>query len=375
MGRGHTEQEHTGQEHTVRDHTAPGHTDDPPHRVGALRTRRIPTDRLTVHVTDLRDHGDPVVFLHGNVSSSAFWHTALPRLPDRYRPLAPDLRGFGATDPLPIDATRGLRDHADDLAALLRALGIERAHLVGWSMGGGVVLQYLRDHPETVRSVTLVNPVSPYGFGGTHGVDGTLNSADGAGSGGGTGNPGFVARLAEGDRGADSPLSPRSVLAGTYVKPPWRPHPADEDAYVDSMLTTRTGDDHYPGDSVTSPAWPGTAPGTRGVLNSLSPLYFRLDDLHLIDPKPPVLWIRGEDDVIVSDTSLFDLAHLGALGAVPGWDGTPAQPMVAQTRHALARYAAHGGTVREVAVPDAGHAVHLEKPEAFMTALLEVLSV
>lgn len=141
------------------------------------------------------------------------------------------------------------------------------------------------------------------------------------------------------------------------------------------MLTTRTGDDHYPGDSTVSPVWPGVAPGTRGVLNCLSPLYFRIDELHLIEPKPPVLWIRGEDDVIVSDTSLFDLAHLGALGAVPGWDGTPAQPMVAQTRHVLDRYAARGGAVREVAVPGAGHAVHLERPGEFTAALLELLEV
>ncbi|MDQ0993667.1 alpha/beta fold hydrolase [Streptomyces sp. V3I7] len=339
------------------------------------RTRRVPTDRLTVQLSEIRDDGEPVVFVHGNVSSAAFWDRTLRRLPDRYRPLAPDLRGFGGTEPLPIDATRGLRDHADDLAALLRALGIERAHLVGWSMGGGVVLQYLRDRPAAVRSATLVNPVSPYGFGGTHGVEGTLNSADGVGSGGATANPEFVTRLAQGDRGADSPLSPRSVMVSCYVKPPWRPEPGDEEAYVDSMLTTRTGDDHYPGDSTTSETWPGVAPGTRGVLNSLSPLHFHLDDLHLIAPKPPVLWIRGEDDVIVSDTSLFDLAHLGAIGAVPGWDGTPAQPMVAQTRDVLNRYAAEGGWVREVAVPDAGHAVHLERPEEFTAALLEVLEV
>ncbi|MGV9347799.1 alpha/beta fold hydrolase [Streptomyces spiralis] len=338
----------------------------------SIRTRRVPTKRLTVQIDEVRDEGEPVVFVHGNVSSSAFWRTTLPLLPERYRPIAPDLRGFGGTEPLPIDATRGLRDHVDDLAALLAALGIDRVHLVGWSMGGGVVLQYLRDHPATVRSVTLVNPVSPYGFGGTHGPDGTLNSEDGAGSGGGTANPEFVARLAKGDRSEDSALSPRSVLATCYVKPPLRPE--HEDEYVTSMLTTRTGDDHYPGDSVASPAWPGVAPGTRGVLNCLSPLRFRLDDLHLIDPKPPVLWIRGEDDVIVSDTSMFDLAHLGSIGAVPGWDGTLAQPMVAQTRHVLDRYAAEGGTVREVAVPGAGHAVHLERPEVFGAALLEVLS-
>jgi pimeloyl-ACP methyl ester carboxylesterase len=337
------------------------------------RTRRVPTDRLTVQITEVRDEGEPVVFVHGNVSSAAFWRTTLPLLPDRYRPLAPDLRGFGGSDPLPVDATRGLRDYADDLDALLTALGIESAHLVGWSMGGGVIMQYLSDRPDAVRSVTLVNPVSPYGFGGTSGVEGAVNSEDGAGSGGATANPEFVARLAKADRGEDSPLSPRSVLANFYVKPPWRPGREEEDAYVESMLTTRTGDDHYPGDSTVSTAWPGVAPGTRGVLNCLSPLYFRIDGLHLIDHKPPVLWIRGEDDVIVSDTSLFDLAHLGALGAVPDWDGTPAQPMVAQTRHVLDRYAAAGGTVREVAVPGAGHGVHLERPEEFIAALLELL--
>ncbi|MFE0641152.1 alpha/beta fold hydrolase [Streptomyces sp. NPDC058877] len=337
-----------------------------------LRTRRVPTSRLTQQITEARSEGEPVLFVHGNVSSSVFWHTTLTALPDRYRPLAVDLRGFGGTDPRPVDATRGLRDYADDLAALLAALHIERAHLVGWSMGGGVALQYLRDRPAAVRSLTLVNPVSPYGFGGTHGADGVLNSADGAGSGGGTANPEFVRLLARGDRGEDSPLSPRSVLANCYVKPPLRPE--HEDAYVESMLTTRTGDDHYPGDSTTSTAWPGIAPGTRGVLNCLSPTRFRIDDLHRIDPKPPVCWIRGEDDVIVSDASMFDLAHLGAAGAVPGWDGTPAQPMVAQTRRVLDRYAAAGGTVREVVVPDAGHAVHLERPEEFGGALLGALS-
>ncbi|MFH8623157.1 alpha/beta hydrolase [Streptomyces vietnamensis] len=340
--------------------------------MSTLHTRRVATGRLTQQITEAGADGEPVVFVHGNVSSSAFWHTTLAALPAPYRPIAVDLRGFGGTDPLPVDATRGLRDYADDLAELLAALGIDRAHLVGWSMGGGVVMQYLRDHPAAVRSLTLVSPVSPYGFGGTHGADGTLNSPDGAGSGGGTVNPDFVRLLGEGDRGADFPASPRSVLTSCYVKPPFRTE--HEDAYVEAMLATRLGDDHYPGDSTPSTAWPGIAPGTRGVLNCMAPTHFRVDDLHLIEPKPPVLWIRGEDDVIVSDTSMFDLAHLGAIGAVPGWDGTPAQPMLAQTRHVLDRYAAAGGSVREVAVADAGHAVHLERPEEFGKALLEVLS-
>src|SRR5205814_8941390 len=97
------------------------------------------------------------------------------------------------TDPEPVDATRVLRDYADDLAAVIDALGLAAVHLVGWSMGGGVVLQYLVDRPgaHRVTSLTLVDPVSPFGFGGTRGIDGTLCDATGAGSGGGAANPGF----------------------------------------------------------------------------------------------------------------------------------------------------------------------------------------
>ncbi|MER5560236.1 MULTISPECIES: alpha/beta hydrolase [unclassified Streptomyces] len=341
-------------------------------------TRRVATARLTQQILEVEPQPgsegprETVVFVHGNVSSSVFWQDTLLALPEHYRPIAVDLRGFGGSDPLPVDATRGLRDYADDLAALLDALHVARAHLVGWSMGGGVVMQYLRDRPSTIASLTLVNPVSPYGFGGTHGEEGLLNAPDGAGSGGGTANPDFVRLLRAGDRGEGSPLSPRQVLATCYVKPPARP--AREDELVASMLTTRIGVDHYPGDSTTSDTWPGVAPGSRGVLNCLAPTHFRADDLHTLPVLPPVTWIRGEDDVIVSDTSLFDLAHLGSIGALPGWDGTPAQPMLAQTRHALGLYARAGGRVREIAVPGAGHAVHVERPREFGTALLETLS-
>src|SRR5438874_4846524 len=61
----------------------------------------------------------------------------------------------------------------------------------------------------------------------------------------------------------------------------------------------------------------------------------RSSDLSGVEPKPPVLWVRGADDVIVSDTSLYDLAYLGSLGAIPGWPGEqtwPPQPMVADRK-------------------------------------------
>ncbi|GAA2370051.1 alpha/beta hydrolase [Nonomuraea africana] len=324
---------------------------------------KVTTSRLTQNVLEgPRAEGEPVLFVHGNVSSAAFWRDTLAAMPDDYRPLAADLRGFGESDPAPVDATRGLRDFSDDLVELVAAMELGPVHLVGWSMGGGVVMQVLRDHPALVRSLTLVNPVSPYGYSGTEGADGVLTHADGTGAGAGAANTDFVARLAKGDTSAESPTSPRSVFRTSYVAKPV----ADEDFYVASMLTTRVGDDNYPGDAVTSAAWPGVRPGTRGVLNALAPTHFRIDDLHTVEPRPPILWIRGADDVIVSDASPFDLAQLGLLGIVPGSPGTPAQPMVTQTRAALERY----GDYREAVLAECGHSPHLEHPEEFRRLLV-----
>lgn len=334
--------------------------------------RRIDTKRLTVNVLEVEGRtGAPVLFVHGNVSSSLFWQTTMSALPDGFRPLALDLRGFGDTDPEPVDATHGLSDYADDLAALVSTMGLAPVHLVGWSMGGGVLLRYLLDDPAAIASLTLVNPVSPYGFGGTRGTDGELCHPTGAGSGGGSANPEFVRRLAAGDTGDESPLSPRQVLLAHYVKPPYVPE--NLDMLVESMLSTRTGDDHYPGTAATADVWPSIAPGDRGVLNTMSPIHFRISELPTVGPKPPVLWLRSADDVIVSDTSLYDLAYLGSIGAVPGWPGAEAfapQPMVAQTRVVLDTY----GNYREVVIPDSGHAPHLDQPAAFRAALVKQLT-
>jgi len=306
-----------------------------------------------------------------------FWQPVMLALPEAYRPLAIDLRGFGDTDPEPVDATRGLRDYADDLAAVIDALDLESVHLIGWSMGGGVVLQYLVDRPGThrVTSVALEDPVSPFGFGGTRGLDGTLCDPWAVGTGAGGANPEFVERLAAGDRSGDSPLSPRQVLLAHYVKPPYVPKHLD--IFVESMLSTRIGDDHYPGTSRSVDAWPGFAPGDRGVLNTMVPTVFRIADLSGMEPKPPILWLRGADDVIVSDTSLYDLAYLGSLGAIPGWPGEqtwPPQPMVAQTRSVLLGYAASGGRFREVVIEDAGHGPHLDQPDKFLAELRDHLA-
>ncbi|WP_088979357.1 alpha/beta fold hydrolase [Micromonospora coxensis] len=324
--------------------------------------------------------GVPVLLVHGNVSSSAFWEPLVRRLPSTLRVVAPDLRGYGDTEPAPLDGSRGLADFADDVAALLDAPGLypsgARPVVVGHSLGGGVAMRLLVDRPDRVAGLLLEAPVSPYGFGGTRDLDGTPTSPDLAGTGGGTANPEFVARLAAKDRGVDGPTSPRTVLRTAYVADP-ASLGDDEELLLDSVLSTVVGDDNYPGTGVASPHWPGTAPGERGVFNALA--RFRIaDELVAVGVKPPVTWVRGDADVIVSDTSLFDLAYLGSLGMVPDWPGAracPPQPMVGQTRAVLARYAAAGGSYREVVLPGCGHSPHLERPAEFVAELLALAGV
>ncbi|GAB3123922.1 pimeloyl-ACP methyl ester carboxylesterase [Leifsonia psychrotolerans] len=298
-------------------------------------------------------------------------------LPTEVSALAIDLRGFGSSETLPVDATRGLRDYADDVRAVLDALdalGVSRAHIVGWSMGAGVVLQYLLDHPDAVTSATLVAPVSPFGFGGTVGADGRRLTDDDAGTGAGGANPDFVARLHAGDLTADEQTSPRTVYQTAYVKPPFASD--RDDLWVHSMLTTKTGEGNYPGTSVSSESWPGFAAGTSGVLNTMAPGYFNVSGIVDLAQKPPILWVHGADDVIVSDTSFFDLNYLGQLGVIPGWPGAevaPPQPMIAQTRAVLDASRDTGGRASELVFDDCGHSPHLEHPERFVEALTEQL--
>jgi pimeloyl-ACP methyl ester carboxylesterase len=161
-----------------------------------------------------------------------------------------------------------------------------------------------------------------------------------------------------------------------YVGPDHEFDAETADAYVEAMCATAVGDDNYPGDATPSDNWPGIAPGDRGVLNAVSPKYFDTSGIVDIDPKPPVLWVRGDADQIVADASFFDAGFLGQAGELPDWPGAeayPPQPMVTQTRDVLDAYADAGGTYTETVFADVGHSPHVERPAEFQTALREFL--
>ncbi|SDQ26564.1 alpha/beta fold hydrolase [Microbacterium sp. cf332] len=344
-----------------------------------ITPRIIETSRLAVNILE-RPVDDPatpaertIVLLHAAPGSSLFWQEIIEDLPGDVRPIAIDLRGFGATEHLPVDATRGVRDFADDVRATLAELDLDVVHIVGWGLGAAVAMQYALDHGAL--SLSLLSPISPYGFGGTR-LDGSRLTADDAGCGGGAVSRAVIESITARDAG-DGEGTARSVFRQTFVSPDYESE--NEDTWVEAMLTTSTAEGNYPGDSVASENWPGFAAGRLGVQNALAPSNFDVSSIVGLAAgydAPPILWVRGEADVIVADGSFADAAHLGEIGALPGWPGVeaaPAQQMVAQTRAVLDRYREAGGQVTEVVIEGVGHAVHLERPGKVRTAILSTI--
>jgi len=336
----------------------------------------IETERLRVHyLATGPEDGIPVLLIHGNGASATFWEETMLALPRHYRAIAPDMRGYGDTEPLPVDATLGLDDMVWDLRSLVEALELGPHHIGGHSMGGGITMKYALAHSDELRSMALVDTMSPYGYSGSLDVEGTPCHVDGAPAGAGSVNPDFVKLMLADYRGTEEPMAPRNVLRQFYVKPPFIPE--REEDLLSGMLSLRIGEDWYPGDAISSPHWPGAAPGERGVVNAFSRKYFDASGLVDTDPKPPILWIRGAEDLIVSNNAMWDIAALGAMGFVPGWPGPddcPPQPMLDQIRAFLERYRAKGGSFEEVVIDDAGHCPYLEKPDEFNAALHSLLA-
>lgn len=336
-----------------------------------IEQQTIKTERLIVAYLQAGSGKIPLVLIHGNCSSSSFFQDfmlALAKL-GRYTVYAPDMRGFGESEGLPVDATRGARDFSNDLAAFAHALNLPPFHALGWSIGGCVVMQYALDYPGMLRSLTLEATASPFGLGGTKDAVGTLIWPDFAGSGGGAANsPDMVKRVAAGDRGNER-YSPRTIINNVYFKPPFRVSPEREEMLVSAFLKTKIAPTNFPGTIVSSDNWPLIAPGSEGVNNAFSPKYLNLREFASMSEKPPVLWVHGTDDQVVSDRAVTDFSILGERGLLPGWPGPqiyPPQPMKQQIRKALEAYQQNGGEYHEVEFQDCGHIPHIEKQEQML---------
>jgi pimeloyl-ACP methyl ester carboxylesterase len=317
-----------------------------------------------------RKGGDEVMLLiHGNGSDGAFWEELMNALPDNFTCLAPDLRGYGLTEPAVADASKSFGDFVSDLVALLDHEKIEKYTLISHSLGGGISWELLLRDSERIEKMVLVNPASPFGFGGTSNKEGSLTYPDGAGSGAGVVNPEFVELLRNKERGTEHPSAPLNVMNSFYWEPPFVPAQSDE--LLDGLLRMQVGVEFYPGDYELSENFPFTKPGKKGPINCASPISKQgiLDRLSELPRKPKTLWIRGGKDKIVSDESLFDTAVLGKLGLVPDYPGVdqcPPQPMISQTRYALEK---SDFDFSEKVMDECGHSPYIEDLESFIKIL------
>ncbi len=115
--------------------------------------RRIAVNGVNLAV-DVRGQGPAILFVHGYPLDHTIWEHQLAHL-DGWMRIAPDLRGMGQSDAP--DLGYSMATYAEDLLALLTALGVERTVLCGLSMGGYVALEMVRRAPKRIRSLILMD--------------------------------------------------------------------------------------------------------------------------------------------------------------------------------------------------------------------------
>lgn len=96
--------------------------------------------------------GPVVVLIHAGIADSGMWSEQIQALEAYFRVLRYDVRGYGQSE---LTATWPAYSDFDDLRMLLQHLGIERVHLIGCSMGGGIALDFALAHPELVDRIVL----------------------------------------------------------------------------------------------------------------------------------------------------------------------------------------------------------------------------
>jgi len=102
--------------------------------------------------------GVSLVLLHGLSDDSTLWEPLIPEFSKRYRTITLDIRGHGFSSKPEMPYSIEL--FSEDLSRFLEKLGISQAHLIGLSMGAAIVQQFALDHPEKVRSLTLLSTFS-----------------------------------------------------------------------------------------------------------------------------------------------------------------------------------------------------------------------
>ncbi len=102
---------------------------------------------------ELHGAGDPLVLIMGLRRNAEWWFRQIPALSERFQVLAFDNRGAGRTDKPETDYSIGM--FADDTAGLMKALGLDRAHILGISMGGYIAQELAVNYPDRVNRLLI----------------------------------------------------------------------------------------------------------------------------------------------------------------------------------------------------------------------------
>lgn len=113
---------------------------------------------------EIHGAGEPLVLIHGAYGAIDQWGPILSTLAESHKVIAVEWQGHGHT--ADIDRPIRFETLADDVAALMEHLGVTRADIVGFSMGGGVALQLALRHPDRVRKLVPIS--APFSSGGVY---------------------------------------------------------------------------------------------------------------------------------------------------------------------------------------------------------------
>ena len=134
-------------------------------KAGLVRSSlALPDGREIAYLDNGRadDARPPLVMLHGIGASMDHWPRLARRLAERVRAVAPDLPGFGESDRDP-DGDYSMTAQADAVVAFADALGLDRFHLAGSSMGGRIAAEIAHRYPDRLRSLWLLAPAGAEG--------------------------------------------------------------------------------------------------------------------------------------------------------------------------------------------------------------------
>jgi pimeloyl-ACP methyl ester carboxylesterase len=130
-----------------------------------MEVKRVKVNQIEMQIREYEHEGDAVIFLHFSGANLMMWQPAIPHFQDRYRLVLVDLRGHGKSDRP--ETGYHMDDMARDVVGVMQHLNLERAHIVGSSLGAEVGLSTAANYPDRVISVVcegaLVSEYGPYG--------------------------------------------------------------------------------------------------------------------------------------------------------------------------------------------------------------------